>query len=484
MVKLAAAVRLLLALGLGVRSTEAALRLGGAGQGRGFAAAAAAAASNIADLKGEAVNVAHKFADAAAAAIKGAEVVHKNATAAAIKGEVLDRLASSQGPQPDPWAFPSTSPSPSSSPSTSPSPSSSPSTSPSPSGSPAPASGPSSAPAPGPSSTPGPASPGPGPASPGPGPASPGPGPASPGPGPASPGPGPASPGPGPASPGPGPATPGPGPATPGPGKAPSPHKTPAPHKKPSPSKPDTKCVHFETGLCPGGSDCLCTLGDACTSPDAPEEKHLGFLSVASNHKRLWSRVNASGTCPGQCRKVVTGECPGDSSCLNDVGPCDPTPSPSSPPPGGQHPSGPDVSNWQGSVDWNSVKSSGAAFAFMKASEGTDVVDQTFATNWAQSRAAGIPVRGAYHFGHPGSSASAQAQLFVSTVGSVGPGELVVLDIETSDGVSAGAVASWCTEFLSQITSSFGLPASRVLVYVRLCSSFHCTIKGLRTTRC
>jgi lysozyme len=93
------------------------------------------------------------------------------------------------------------------------------------------------------------------------------------------------------------------------------------------------------------------------------------------------------------------------------------------------------------------------------------VVDSTFASNWANSRAAGIPVRGAYHFGHPGSSASAQAQLFVSTVGSVGPGELVVLDIETSDGVSAGEVASWCTAFLSQVTSSFGLPASRVLVY-------------------
>eukprot|EP00051_Salpingoeca_urceolata_P027099 m.480036 g.480036 ORF g.480036 m.480036 type:complete len:238 (-) comp21674_c0_seq1:203-916(-) len=128
-------------------------------------------------------------------------------------------------------------------------------------------------------------------------------------------------------------------------------------------------------------------------------------------------------------------------------------------------PWGPDVSHYQGTVDWNKVKGAGASFAFVKATEGTSYTDTTFKRNWEGMRAAGIARRGAYHFGHPGSSASAQASHFVSTVGSMENSEVLVLDIETSDNQGPSEVAKWCGEFLSAVMKLSKLPASRVYVY-------------------
>lgn len=56
-----------------------------------------------------------------------------------------------------------------------------------------------------------------------------------------------------------------------------------------------------------------------------------------------------------------------------------------------------DVSKYQGDIDWQAVKDSGVAFAFIKATEGGDRTDAKFQTNWAAAKAAGVP-RGAYHF--------------------------------------------------------------------------------------
>jgi lysozyme len=58
---------------------------------------------------------------------------------------------------------------------------------------------------------------------------------------------------------------------------------------------------------------------------------------------------------------------------------------------------GVDVSKYQGNIDWQAVKDSGVAFAFIKATEGGDNIDPKFQQNWEGAKAAGIP-RGAYHF--------------------------------------------------------------------------------------
>jgi lysozyme len=56
-----------------------------------------------------------------------------------------------------------------------------------------------------------------------------------------------------------------------------------------------------------------------------------------------------------------------------------------------------DVSKFQGDIDWNAVANSGVKFAWIKATEGGDRLDQRFQANWAGAKAAGV-ARGAYHF--------------------------------------------------------------------------------------
>lgn len=58
---------------------------------------------------------------------------------------------------------------------------------------------------------------------------------------------------------------------------------------------------------------------------------------------------------------------------------------------------GVDVSSYQGKIDWNVIASQGISFAFVKATEGSSLVDPCFASNYGNAAAAGLQV-GAYHF--------------------------------------------------------------------------------------
>ncbi|MBL8588466.1 MAG: glycoside hydrolase family 25, partial [Methylobacteriaceae bacterium] len=58
-----------------------------------------------------------------------------------------------------------------------------------------------------------------------------------------------------------------------------------------------------------------------------------------------------------------------------------------------------DVSKYQGDIDWQAVRRAGVKFAWIKATEGGDHLDEKFALNWAQAQQAGVP-RGAYHFAY------------------------------------------------------------------------------------
>ncbi|WFU50709.1 GH25 family lysozyme [Sinorhizobium terangae] len=55
-----------------------------------------------------------------------------------------------------------------------------------------------------------------------------------------------------------------------------------------------------------------------------------------------------------------------------------------------------DVSHWSGEIDWKAAKEDGLTFAYMKATEGGDFVDDHFEQNWKDARHAGL-VTGAYH---------------------------------------------------------------------------------------
>jgi len=118
---------------------------------------------------------------------------------------------------------------------------------------------------------------------------------------------------------------------------------------------------------------------------------------------------------------------------------------------------GVDVSHYQGSINWTSVKNSGKSFAFCKATEGTTYKDPTFATNYAGIKSAGM-IRGAYHFGRPGSDPTTQANFFYNTVKPVSGDLQMMLDIEATDGKTPSQVRSWIVTFINRIKTLSGNP--------------------------
>ena len=88
-----------------------------------------------------------------------------------------------------------------------------------------------------------------------------------------------------------------------------------------------------------------------------------------------------------------------------------------------------DVSKWQGQIDWASVRNAGTQFAFIKATEGGDHVDERFLQNWHGAKQAGVP-RGAYHFMYWCRPAHEQAAWFKANVPADPDALPPVLDLE------------------------------------------------------
>lgn len=74
-----------------------------------------------------------------------------------------------------------------------------------------------------------------------------------------------------------------------------------------------------------------------------------------------------------------------------------------------------DAARYQGPIDWQAASRAGIRFAWLKATEGGDMVDPEFAGNVAGARAAGVPV-GAYHFYYFCRPAHEQAAWFIENV--------------------------------------------------------------------
>lgn len=90
---------------------------------------------------------------------------------------------------------------------------------------------------------------------------------------------------------------------------------------------------------------------------------------------------------------------------------------------------GTDVSKYQGEVDWRRLSRNGISFAFIKATEGGDRVDERFRDNWRAAGAADI-ARGAYHFYYFCRPAIEQARWFIKHVPREASALPPVLDME------------------------------------------------------
>lgn len=116
-----------------------------------------------------------------------------------------------------------------------------------------------------------------------------------------------------------------------------------------------------------------------------------------------------------------------------------------------------DVSLYQGVIDWAKV-STQKAFAFIKATQGNNIVDPKFDMNWANAKAAGVP-RGGYHYYKFNIDPTAQANLFCSKL-LPDKGELPpVVDVEDT---TAPADATKLKQFIDLVTVRLGV---RPVVY-------------------
>lgn len=125
---------------------------------------------------------------------------------------------------------------------------------------------------------------------------------------------------------------------------------------------------------------------------------------------------------------------------------------------------GPDVAKYQHpkgkAIDWAAAKRSGAGYAFIKATEGTTVVNPWFRVDWAGAGKAGLP-RGAYHFARPTlplSTATTQAHAFLAVAGRLDrAGDMpAVLDLESTGGLRPGQLIAWAQEWVRTVQNATG----------------------------
>jgi lysozyme len=118
-------------------------------------------------------------------------------------------------------------------------------------------------------------------------------------------------------------------------------------------------------------------------------------------------------------------------------------------------PVGIDVSHYSGAIDWKAVAAQRPAFVYLKATEGIDVADPSFAEHWRQLGELGIP-RGAYHFYVTEDDPEQQARFFLS-VARPATGDLPpVVDVETLGHGTTGSPAPGLRRYLDLVERETG----------------------------
>ncbi|MFM2266795.1 MAG: hypothetical protein RL757_236 [Bacteroidota bacterium] len=114
-----------------------------------------------------------------------------------------------------------------------------------------------------------------------------------------------------------------------------------------------------------------------------------------------------------------------------------------------------DISRYQEKINWDTVATQGINFAFVKATEGRQHVDNSFKTNWAEIRRVKIR-RGAYHFFRPAIPPREQAENFMEWV-ELGYGDLPpVVDFEVTDELPRDLIIARLRELLRMLEIEYG----------------------------
>ena len=121
-----------------------------------------------------------------------------------------------------------------------------------------------------------------------------------------------------------------------------------------------------------------------------------------------------------------------------------------------------DVSHYQEDIDWEQLQDAQLGgvpvrFVFIKATEGSDLLDDCFNQNFAQAHKHGI-IRGAYHFFSTKSPAKRQARWFCKEVWLEDEDLPPVLDVEQIGDYTPQQLRSQVLQWLNAVESHYGVP--------------------------
>lgn len=120
---------------------------------------------------------------------------------------------------------------------------------------------------------------------------------------------------------------------------------------------------------------------------------------------------------------------------------------------------GPDVSSWQGDVDWKTVHNDGASFGITKATEGISYVNPYAAAEW-EEMGNEFKCRVQYHYARPVKNAATdEAAFFLANVLPLKEGDIIALDLETDsrDGPFTNG-AYWANRWMESVEARVGFP--------------------------
>lgn len=116
-----------------------------------------------------------------------------------------------------------------------------------------------------------------------------------------------------------------------------------------------------------------------------------------------------------------------------------------------------DVSNWQGHINYSEVKASGIQVVYIKSSQGTNITDAYFRTNYENAKANGLNL-GFYHYvtARSDEEATREAEYFSSVISGTSPDCKLAMDFESFGNLSKDEINSISRIFLSKVKELTG----------------------------
>ena len=110
-----------------------------------------------------------------------------------------------------------------------------------------------------------------------------------------------------------------------------------------------------------------------------------------------------------------------------------------------------DVSNWQGHINYSEVKNSGIEIVYIKSSQGTNITDAYFKTNYDNAKANGLKI-GFYHYVMARSNEEAikEAEYFATVISDTSPDCKLAMDFENFGNLNKEEINSISKTFLEK----------------------------------